>query len=147
MSLDSEESRSGKSCPSIAGFIFRGKSWKCFLYHQPTGAITYQVLGVSLQRSSSFAVLHPDYILWDEPICFYLKKSKLLNNFNRCLRGKSLQCSLLSSTRIAHAMGTISGVLMVLLAGLWRSLKNRVADAATSFHPSAVVWVTVKRPE
>lgn len=59
-----------------------------FLYHEPTGAIAYQVLGFSLQHSFSFAVLRPDYTLWDEPIflfCFVFLK-KLLNN--RYLRGK-----------------------------------------------------------
>lgn len=47
----------------------------CFLYHEPTGAITYQVLGFSLQHSFSFAVLHPDYIFEGEPIWFGKEES------------------------------------------------------------------------
>lgn len=42
---------------------FQREELKVFLYHKPTGAITYQVLGFSLQHSFSFAVLHPGYIL------------------------------------------------------------------------------------
>lgn len=41
---------------------FQREELNVFLYHEPTGAITYQVLGFSLQHSFSFAVLHPDYI-------------------------------------------------------------------------------------
>lgn len=33
--------------------------------------LTYQVLEFSLQHSLGFAVLHSDYILWDEPVYLF----------------------------------------------------------------------------
>lgn len=54
---------------------FQREELNVFLYREPTGAITYQVLGFSLQHSFSFAVLHPDYIFQDEPIWFREGKS------------------------------------------------------------------------
>lgn len=63
MSLELGRGRKERGTMHISSrTYFQREELNVFLYHEPMGAITYQVLGFSLQHSFSFAVLHPDYI-------------------------------------------------------------------------------------
>lgn len=65
-----------------------------FLYHEPTGAINLPSAWVFTFFRLCCVAFRLYFVRW--AYLFFLMN--IWNNFNRCLRGKSLQCSLLSST-------------------------------------------------
>lgn len=87
---------------------------KVFLYHEPTGAINLPSAWVF---TSAFfrlccVAFRLYFVRWACLFIFFLMN--IFNSFNRCLRGKSLQYSLLSSTWAVHA-----SVVLWHTPGVW----------------------------
>lgn len=94
-----------------------------------------------------FALLYCIQITFCEMSLSVLFFKKVLNNFNRCLRSKSLQCSLLCSTWIVHASGVIQqradGLANWLLEifGMWLLMLLVSSMHCCLGHYGEVSWV------